>query len=231
MPRPPLLLADRVTALDAEPMSMKKGSITTETDVGAEAWYLHQGRMPGGVMVEAGQADLMLISYLGVDFLNRGERVYRLLGCELTYHSSLCRPGDTLVYDIHVDGHANQGDVRLFFFHYDCRVGEEIRLSVRQGQAGFFSDRDLAFGLAHREQQVLPLRVDRSLTRSQGLQRFFERALCASQRALLLFVSATRQQLARHTRVDLGLLDVGAILFDIEAFLFEVGGPLGLALL
>ena len=28
--------------------------------------------------------------------------------------------GDTLVYDIHVDGHANQGDVRLFFFHYDC---------------------------------------------------------------------------------------------------------------
>ena len=62
----------------------------------------------------------MLISYLGVDLLNRGERVYRLLGCELTYHGDLPRRGDTLAFDIHVDGHAAQGDVRLFFFHYDC---------------------------------------------------------------------------------------------------------------
>ena len=36
--------------------------------------------MPAGFMIEAGQADLMLISYMGIDLLNRGERVYRLLG-------------------------------------------------------------------------------------------------------------------------------------------------------
>jgi 3-hydroxymyristoyl/3-hydroxydecanoyl-(acyl carrier protein) dehydratase len=144
MPRPPLLLADRVTALHAEPMSMGKGSITTQTDVGAEPWYLHQGRMPGGVMVEAGQADLMLISYLGVDALNRSERVYRLLGCELTYHGELPRAGETITFDIHLDGHAAQGDVRLMFFHYDCVNGDRRQLTVRNGQAGFFTDAELA---------------------------------------------------------------------------------------
>ena len=144
MPRPPLLLADRVTALHAEPMSMGKGSITTQTDIGAEPWYLHQGRMPGGVMVEAGQADLMLISWLGVDALNQSERVYRLLGCELTYHGELPRAGETITFDIHLDGHAAQGDVRLMFFHYDCVNGSRKQLTVRNGQAGFFTDAELA---------------------------------------------------------------------------------------
>ncbi|MEO6573254.1 MAG: beta keto-acyl synthase, partial [Polyangiaceae bacterium] len=145
MPEPPLLLADRVTGIDAVAGSMGTGVLWTETDVRADSWYLDdEGRMPAGVMIEAGQADLLLISWLGVDLLNRGERVYRLLGCELTYHGGLCAPGDTLVYDIHIDGHANQGDIRLFFFHYDCRVNGVPRLTVRHGQAGFFTDEELA---------------------------------------------------------------------------------------
>jgi acyl transferase domain-containing protein/3-hydroxymyristoyl/3-hydroxydecanoyl-(acyl carrier protein) dehydratase/1-acyl-sn-glycerol-3-phosphate acyltransferase len=145
MPEPPLLLADRVTGIDAVPGSMSKGTLWTETDVRPDSWYLDdEGRMPAGVMIESGQADLLLISWLGIDALNKGERVYRLLGCELTWHGGLPVPGDTLCYDIHVDGHATQGDVRLFFFHYDCRVRGEVRLSVRNGQAGFFSDEELA---------------------------------------------------------------------------------------
>jgi hypothetical protein len=95
--------------------------------------------MPTGVMIEAGQADLLLASWMGADFLNRGERVYRLLGCELTYHGALPQIGDTLCFDIHIDQHARQGDIRLFFFHYDCRVDGAVRLSVRNGLAGFFT--------------------------------------------------------------------------------------------
>ena len=144
MPEPPLLLADRVTSIDAVPGSMGKGSLVTETDFGADAWYLNDGYMPAGVMIESGQADLLLISYLGVDALNAGDRVYRLLGCELTYHGGLPHPGETLRYDIHVDGHANHGDVRLFFFHYDCAGDGQPRLTVRNGQAGFFTDQELA---------------------------------------------------------------------------------------
>ncbi len=144
MPKAPLLLADRVMALDAEPMSMGTGRIVTETDVGSQDWYLLQQRMPAGVMVEAGQADLMLISYLGVDRFNRGERVYRLLGCELTYHGALPKVGETLRFDIHLDGHAAQGDIRLMFFHYEAMNGDRPQLTVRQGQAGFFTDAELA---------------------------------------------------------------------------------------
>jgi acyl transferase domain-containing protein/3-hydroxymyristoyl/3-hydroxydecanoyl-(acyl carrier protein) dehydratase/1-acyl-sn-glycerol-3-phosphate acyltransferase len=144
MPEPPLLLADRVTGIDAVHHSMGTGTIWTETDVRHDSWYLHQGRMPAGIVIESGQADLLLISWLGIDSLTRGERVYRLLGCEATYHGELPRPGDTLVYEIHIDGHAEQGDVRLFFFHYDCRINGELRISVRNGQAGFFTYEELA---------------------------------------------------------------------------------------
>ncbi|GAB4110172.1 MAG: hypothetical protein OHK0013_46010 [Sandaracinaceae bacterium] len=156
MPMEPMLLADRVTGLDAAPGVLGRGTTWTETDVTWDSWYLHEGRMPGGVLIEAGQADLFLISYMGIDFLNRGERAYRLLGCELTYHRSPPAAGETIDYDIHVDGHASQGPVRLFFFHYDCRVrplgtpgpgqpgyvGKPL-LTVRNGQAGFFTTQEL----------------------------------------------------------------------------------------
>jgi 3-hydroxymyristoyl/3-hydroxydecanoyl-(acyl carrier protein) dehydratase/1-acyl-sn-glycerol-3-phosphate acyltransferase/malonyl CoA-acyl carrier protein transacylase len=144
MPMPPLLLADRVTGLTGEPGSMGTGTIWTETDVSWDAFYLHDGYMVPGAMVEAGQADLLLISWLGVDAHNRGERVYRLLGCELSFHGGLPRSGDTLSYEIRVEGHAVQAGVRLFFFHYDCSINGVRRMTMRHGQAGFFTDAELA---------------------------------------------------------------------------------------
>jgi PfaB family protein len=144
MPYGPLLLADRITGLVGEPGSMGLGSIWTETDVRADSWFLREGRVPAGILIEAGQADLFLISYLGADFLNRDERKYRMLSCDVTFHGELPKVGDTLCYDIHVDAHAKLGDIRIFFFHFDCRVNGELRLSMRGGQAGFFTDRELA---------------------------------------------------------------------------------------
>ena len=148
MPTPPLLLCDRVMSIDAEPGVLRPHTtIRTETDVDSNAWYIHEGRMPPGVLIESGQADLLLISYMGVDFENRGERVYRLLGCDLTYHSELPEAGTLLHFDIHIDGFATHGETRIFFFHSDCRKGGpegELVLSVRNGQAGFFTDAELA---------------------------------------------------------------------------------------
>jgi 3-hydroxymyristoyl/3-hydroxydecanoyl-(acyl carrier protein) dehydratase len=144
MPAPPLLLADRVTDIEGASGVLGRGTVWTETDVRWDSWYLHDGRMPAGLMIESGQADLLLISWMGADFLNRGERVYRLLGCDAVFYGGLPVPGDTLRFDIHIDGHARQGDVRLFFFHYDCHVNGALRLSVRNGQAGFFDDEELA---------------------------------------------------------------------------------------
>ena len=144
MPEPPLLLADRVMSIEGEPGTMGTGRIVTETDVDPDAWYMHNGRMSPGVVIESGQADLLLASWLGADFHNRGERVYRLLGCDLTFMGELPKGGETLRYDIHIDGHAKHGDTRLFFFHYDCYIGDRLMISVRNGQAGFFSDEELS---------------------------------------------------------------------------------------
>jgi acyl transferase domain-containing protein/3-hydroxymyristoyl/3-hydroxydecanoyl-(acyl carrier protein) dehydratase len=148
MPEPPLLLADRVMSIEGEPgapdIPMATGTIVTETDVDPDAWYIHNGRMSPGVVIESGQADLLLASWLGADFSNRSERVYRLLGCDLTFMGELPKGGDTLHYEIHIDGHAKTGDTRLFFFHYDCYIGDRLMISVRNGQAGFFSDAELA---------------------------------------------------------------------------------------
>ena len=145
LPEPPLLLVDRVTGIDAEAGTMGLGTIWTETDIAEDSWYLHHGVMPPGILIESGQADLLLISWLGADFQNRDQRVYRLLGCELTFHpGGLPKPGDTLCYDIHVDSHARSNQTNLFFFHYDCRINDQLKLSVTNGQAGFFTDQELA---------------------------------------------------------------------------------------
>jgi PfaB family protein len=147
MPEPPLLLADRVTGLIAEPGVLGTGTIWTETDIEPGAWYLNGGYMPAGFMIESGQADLMLISYMGIDLLNQGERSYRLLGCTMTYHGDLPTVGDTLEYEIRITGHAKHGDIRLFFFEYDCIVAGDRRLTVCDAQAGFFNQQELADAL------------------------------------------------------------------------------------
>ena len=144
MPAPPLLLADRVMELDGESGPIWTGRIVTETDITSDAWYLHDGRMPAAWLIEAGQAALMLISFLGIDFINRGERVCRFLGCTTTFEGDLPRVGETMRCAVTIDDHHQIGETRLFSFHYDCTVGGRRCLMARDGRAGFFSDDELA---------------------------------------------------------------------------------------
>lgn len=143
MPEEPFLLTDRILSIQAEPLSMKTGSIVTETDIINNAWYLHNDRMPAGITIESGQSDLLLVSYLGVDFEQKGKKAYRLLGCEATFYQDLPKVGETLTFKINIDGHAKLGSTRLFFFHYDCFVGGKLLLRIRNGKAGFFSEKEL----------------------------------------------------------------------------------------
>lgn len=145
LPAPPLLMVDRITGIDAKPGVEATGTIWTETQIKADQWYLHANAMRPGPLIESGQADLSLISWMGADFQNRDERVYRLLGCEMTVHDEgLPQVGDTLCYQIEITGHAEVSGIRLFFFQYDCRVDGRLVISVRNGQAGFFTDEELA---------------------------------------------------------------------------------------
>ena len=231
LPEEPLLLVDRVTGIDAEPGSMRLGTLWTETDVRWDSWYLHGGRMPAGIMVEAGQADLMLISWLGVDSLNRGERAYRLLGCEGTYHGGLPKPGDTLCYDIHVDSYARQGDVLLFFFHYDCRINGELRLSVRNGHAGFFTAQELAEsqGVLWDPHEIQPredARLDPPLRCTERRQFSEEHIRAFSEGRVLECFGPGFERAEAHTRTPRIMSGQMCLLGEVESFV-PGGGPWG----
>jgi len=146
LPLDPYLLVSRVTKLDAERGEFKPSSMTTEYDIPHNAWYSIDGQIPWAVTVESGQCDLLLISYLGIDFECKGERVYRLLDCTLTFLDDLPKEGETLIYDIKINSFARSGDNLLFFFSYECFVKDKMILKMDGGCAGFFSDKELEGG-------------------------------------------------------------------------------------
>ena len=146
LPDLPLMLVDRVLQIEGVPRSMQGGRIVTEHVVQPAAWYLDSGRIVPSIAIEAGQADLLLCGYLGVDFQTRGLAVYRLLDATVTFHSALPREGDVIRYDIHIDEFFRQGKTILFRFRLDATVAGEPFLSMRDGCAGFFTADELAAG-------------------------------------------------------------------------------------
>ena len=105
----------------------------------------HEGRMPAGIMIESGQADLLLISWLGIDSLNQGERVYRLLGCELTYHGGAARARrDAALRDPRRRPRHRRATCASSSSTTTARSTASRASRVRDGQAGFFTDEELA---------------------------------------------------------------------------------------
>ena len=115
-------LHQEITELEGEPASMTRGRVVTEHDILPGAWYLDCGRIPTCIAVEAGQADLFLSGYLGIDFITKGLAVYRLLDAEVSFHDSLPLPGSVIRYDIKILRFMRQNDTWLFFFEFDGTV-------------------------------------------------------------------------------------------------------------
>jgi PfaB family protein len=146
LPDAPLQLVDRITAIEGEPRSMTRGRVVTEHDVLPGAWYLDCGRIPTCIAVEAGQADLFLSSFLGIDFQTRGLAMYRLLDAKVCFHRSLPGPGETIRYDIRIERFFQQSGVWLFKFNFESTVNGQPLLTMTEGCAGFFTPLDLAAG-------------------------------------------------------------------------------------
>ena len=79
LPMHPYLLVSRVTGRKGKLGEYKPSTMQTEYDIPYNAWFTTDGQIPWAVSVESGQCDLLLISYLGIDFQNKGNLVYRLL--------------------------------------------------------------------------------------------------------------------------------------------------------
>jgi 3-hydroxymyristoyl/3-hydroxydecanoyl-(acyl carrier protein) dehydratase len=146
LPDEPLMLVDRITALEGEPLSLTHGRVVTEHDIHPGAWYLDGGRIPTCLAVESGQADLFLSGYLGIDLRTRGLSVYRLLDAAVTFHRGLPGPGEVIRYDIHIDSFFRQDETYLFRFRFEGTVNGQPLLTMSDGIAGFFSEQELAAG-------------------------------------------------------------------------------------
>jgi len=146
LPDEPLMLVDRIIEVEGEPCSMTSGRVITEHDIHDNAWYLDGGRIPTCIAVEAGQADLFLSGYLGIDLQTKGLAVYRLLDAEITFHDALTQPGQTIHYDIHIDHFFKQGETYLFRFDFTGTVNGKPLLTMKNGCAGFFTQAELDAG-------------------------------------------------------------------------------------
>ncbi len=158
LPDEPLMLVDRIMTLEGEPRSLSHGRVVTEHDVTSDRWYLDGNRIPTCVAVEAGQADLFLSGYLGIDFITTGKAVYRLLDAVVTFHRGLPQPGDIIRYDIKIERFFRQDQTYLFRFNFEGTVNGEPLLSMEKGCAGFFTAEELAAGkgIIHTKLDLLP---------------------------------------------------------------------------
>ncbi|MCH8162751.1 MAG: type I polyketide synthase, partial [Proteobacteria bacterium] len=151
LPDEPLMLVDRIIEIHGEPDSLSSnlsttGSLITEHDILPGAWYLDGGRMPTCIAVEAGQADLFLSGYLGIDHITKGLAVYRLLDAKITFHGPLPKPGEAVRYNIHIDQFFKQDETYLFRFHFEGTVNGQPLLTMTEGCAGFFTQEELDAG-------------------------------------------------------------------------------------
>ena len=177
LPTTDYLLVSRVTELEGKINEYRPCMMTTEYDIPTDAPYLVDGHIPWAVSVESGQCDLLLISYLGIDFQNKGDRIYRLLDCTLTFMDDMAFGGETLRYEIHIDSYANNGDTLLFFFHYDCFVEDRLVLTMRGGCAGFFTDEELKDG------KGVILTEDEKIERANTVKQSFTPIIANTQTA------------------------------------------------
>ncbi len=143
LPDEPLMLVDRIISVQGERLSLGAGRVVTEHDVIPGAWYLDGERAPVCISVEAGQADLFLCSYLGIDHKVKGERTYRLLDAKIRFHRGLPRPGETIRYDIRIDKFVRQGETYLFLFRFEGHIGDSRLITMSEGCAGFFTEEEV----------------------------------------------------------------------------------------
>jgi len=158
LPDEPLMLVDRILSVEGEKGVLGPGRLVTEHDVHPDAWYLDGDRAPVCISVEAGQADLFLSAYLGIDLEVKGERTYRLLDATVTFHRGLPRPGDVIRYTIDIEKFIRQGPTWLFFFRFDGTIDGQPLITMRNGCAGFFTEDEVrnSGGIILTEDEVKP---------------------------------------------------------------------------
>ncbi|MBZ5601212.1 MAG: hypothetical protein LAO79_02790 [Acidobacteriia bacterium] len=140
IPAPPMTIVDCITGIEGEPDSMVGGAIWSETDVTADSWGLDpSGRVSTFVLCEAGQASMLLASWLGADRTHAGDLRYRLVDFQSDVLGPFPKIGERICAAVRLERVANVAGRQLFFFTAELRVAEEIR-ARSHFTAGLFRD-------------------------------------------------------------------------------------------
>ncbi|MGG6270644.1 PfaB family protein [Leptolyngbya sp. AN03gr2] len=145
LPMPPYLFISRVTQLDAKQGCFEPCSIETEYDIPIDAWYSVDGYLPTSVLMEACQSNMFLISYLGIDFENKGQRVYRALDGSTRFFNKAPKVGETLCCKLDITSFVRGSDTLLFFYTCNYFVRGQ-RIMELKSAGGFFTDDQLKDG-------------------------------------------------------------------------------------
>lgn len=146
MPSPPFLFVSRVTQLEGKLGDYKSGFIETEYDIPQDAWYAIDGQLTVGICKEAGHGLLMLLSYLGTDFENKGERSFRLLDLSSTFLFEQPENLKTLRCRVKITSSMKTEKSLLVFFQGEALIGDRVWMKLHDGCAGLFSDEELEQG-------------------------------------------------------------------------------------
>ena len=159
LPDEPLMLVDRILTIEGQKGVLGPGRIVTEHDVLPGAWYLDGGHAPVCISVEAGQADLFLCAYLGIDLVVAGKRTYRLLDATVKFHSQLPVPGQTIRYEIEISKFIRQGETYLFLFSFKGYIDDLPLITMTNGCAGFFTEAEVtnSGGIILTEEEMQPV--------------------------------------------------------------------------
>jgi len=154
VPAPPFMALSRVVALHGQPGRLEPhlevrgqlcvGHIITEYDLPAPYWAAVDGQVPW-LALDA-QGVLFLAAWLGLDTLNRGERVFRWLDAHLVTDGPMPREGQTVRWDITIDRFLEDGDSLLFFSTYHGTCDGQPLMRIERCCAGFFTDATLSTG-------------------------------------------------------------------------------------
>jgi 3-hydroxymyristoyl/3-hydroxydecanoyl-(acyl carrier protein) dehydratase len=144
LPAPPMLFTDRVLAIEGTPGSLGSGRLWAEVDVAEDMFGLDPaGRASTFLMGEAGQANMLLASWLGADLSHDGQSRYRILDIDVVMRGSPARSGETLRNEITLERQAVVGGLRLFFLKIQASANG--RLVARASlTAGLFTEAELA---------------------------------------------------------------------------------------
>lgn len=155
LPLPPFMLVSRVTDIQGEFGQLKPSLLEMEYDVPADAWYLSEGRAPFPIMTESSHCGILLLAYLGVDEIFKGQLRFRALNSGTKILSEkMLRAGETCRGVFRITSFAAVQDTTLAFYTYDLFNGEGVQLFTMKGAGGFFREKDLQDAKGYPETSV-----------------------------------------------------------------------------